>query len=215
MTTPTTPTTLTCEADTSGRDATRAHACGLPATMGFRTTSYDHHRPERIEARCAKHAGVIKRTRWPAGQLVDLTPEVVDAIATRQTEAKARRDAERAAKREQDAIRPKPPASRPTRPMRWPGPRSAPTRTLDGWDGTAPIYRPVPRWVVRPEGIERTFDDIEVRVEARVGWPASIGLRAGSRLTQHQAIALAEALLAASAIALAETIAATGDDHAA
>ncbi len=71
--------------------------------MAFRTTTHDG--KERIEARCAKHAGIIKRTRWPGGELVDLTPEVVDAITTRVAEAKARRDAERAAKREQDAIR--------------------------------------------------------------------------------------------------------------
>ena len=67
MTTPT--TSLTCEADTSGRYATRAHACGLPATMAFRTTTHDA--KERIEARCAKHAGIIKRTRWPGGELID------------------------------------------------------------------------------------------------------------------------------------------------
>ncbi len=212
MTTPT--TTLTCEADTGGRYATRAHACGLPATMAFRTTAYD--RSERIEARCAKHAGAIKRTRWPGGALVDLTPEVVDAIATRQAEAKVRRDAERQAKREQDAIHTEQARleAHAADEVAW-SPLRADERTLDGWDGAAPIYRPVPRWVVRPDGIERTFDDIEVRVEARDGWPASIGLRAGSRLTRTQAIALAEALLAASAIALAETIAATGDDHAA
>lgn len=100
MTTPT--TSLTCEADTSGRYSTRAHACGLPATTAF------------------------------------------------------------------------------------------------GWDGAMPVYRPVPRWVVRPEGVERSWDEVEVKVEAKDGWPASIELRAGSRLTRKQAIALAEALAAAA-----------------
>lgn len=212
MTTPTTPTTLACEADTSGRYATRADACGAPATIAFRTTTYDG--KERIEARCAKHAGAIKRTRWPGGELVELTSEVVEAIATRQVEAKARREAERAAKREQDAIRTE--ADRveahAADAVVWTALR-ADKQALDGWDGAAPMYRPVPRWVVRPDGVERSLDDIEVRVEARDGWPASIELRAGSRLTRRQAIALAEALLAAQAIALAETLAATGDDH--
>jgi len=38
-----------------------------------------------------------------------------------------------------------------------------------------------------------------VKLERRDGWPAAIELRTGSRLTRKQAIALAEALLAAAA----------------
>ena len=56
----------------------------------------------------------------------------------------------------------------------------------------------MPRWAVRPDGVERSWDDIEVKVGTRDGWPASIELRAGSRLTRRQAVALAEALLAAA-----------------
>jgi hypothetical protein len=166
--------------------------------MGFRTTGYD--RAARIEARCAKHAGVIKRTRWPGGELIELTPEVVDAIATRQADAKARREAERAAKRVRDAELAE--AARleahAADAVAWSAVR-ADEQALDGWDGAAPIYRPVTRWVVRPDGTERSWDEVEVRVATKDGWPASIELRAGSRLTRRQAVALATALLAASA----------------
>jgi len=194
----TTPTTLTCEADTSSRHASRAHACGAPATIAFRTTTYD--RSERIEARCAKHAGVIKRTTYPGGTLVELTPEVISAIATRVAEAKARRDAERTAKREQDAIRME--AARvealEADAAAWIVAR-ADERTLDGWDGAAPLYREVPRWEVRRIDAERVWDVASVKVDRRAeGWPAEIMLSAPSRLTRLQATALARALLAAS-----------------
>lgn len=197
MTTPTTPTTVTCEADTSGRYSTRAHACGAPATMAFKTTTHDG--KERIEARCAKHAGIIKRTRWPGGELIELTPEVVDAITTRVAEAKVRRDAERAAKREQDAIRME--AARVEAheldAVAWSAVR-ADEQTLDGWDGAAPIYRPVARWEMRRED-GAGWDTATVKADRRdEGWPAEITLSAPSRLTRRQAIALAEALLAAA-----------------
>jgi len=193
----TTPTSLTCEADTSGRYATRAHACGLPATTAFRTSSYDG--KERIEARCAKHAGIIKRTRWPGGELVDLTPEVVDAVSARVAEAKARRDAERDAKREQNAVRME--AARVEAneldAIAWSAVRTD-EQTLDGWDGAAPIYRDVPRWEIRRED-GQAWDTATVKVDRRTeGWPGEITLSAPSRLTRRQAIALAEALLAAA-----------------
>ena len=195
MATPT--TSLTCEADTSGRYATRAHACGLPATIAFRSTTHDG--KERIEARCAKHAGIIKRTRWPGSELVELTPEVVDAITARVAEAKARRDAERAAKREQDAVRME--AARleahELDAVAW-TPVRADEQTLDGWDGAAPIYRDVPRWEVRRDD-GQGWDTATVKADRRAeGWPVEITLSAPSRLTRRQAIALAEALLAAA-----------------
>ena len=193
----TTTTNLTCEADTSGRYSTRPHACGLPATKAFRTTTYDG--KERVEARCAKHAGIIKRTRWPGGELVELTPEVADAIAACQDEAKARRDAERAAKREADAIRLE--AARVEAheldAIVWTAVR-ADEQTLDGWDGAAPIYRDVPRWEIRRDD-GAGWDTATVKVDRRAeGWPAEITLSAPSRLTRRQAIGLAEALLAAA-----------------
>lgn len=197
----TTPATLTCEADVADRFSTRAHACGLPATKAFKTTTYDG--KERIEARCARHAGVIKRTRWPGGTLVDLTPEAVEAITTRLVETRARRDAERAAKMArgaelQEAARVEAHAADA---VAWTAVR-ADEHALDSWVGAAPVYRDVPRWVVRPVGVERPWDDIEVKATTRDGWPASIELRAGQRLTRRQALALADALIAA----------ATGDD---
>jgi hypothetical protein len=193
----TSPTTLTCEADTSGRYATRPRACGAPATMGFRTLAYD--RSERLEARCARHAGALKRSRYPGGELIELGPEVVDAISSRVAEAKARREVERAVKREQDAIRMEAARveSHAADAVAWSAVR-ADEQALDGWDGAAPTYRTVPRWAVRPAGVERSWDDLEVKVGTRDGWPASIELRAGSRLTRRQAVALAEALLAAA-----------------
>lgn len=197
MTSQTTPTTLTCEADTSGRYSTRAHACGGPATMAFKTTAYDG--KERIEARCAKHAGIIKRSRWAGGTLVDLTPEVADAIATRQAEAKARREVERAAKREADAVRME--AARleahELDAIAW-SPVRADEQALDGWDGAAPIYRDVPRWEVRRDD-GQGWDTATVKADRRAeDWPVEITLSAPSRLTRRQAIALAQALLAAA-----------------
>jgi hypothetical protein len=197
MTTPT--TTLTCEADTSRRYATRAHACGAPATIAFKTTTHDG--KERIEARCAKHAGIIKRSRWPGGNLVDLTPEVIDLIATRVTEAKARREVERAAKREADAVRME--AARVEAHeldgVAWAAVR-ADEQALDGWDGAAPIYRDVPRWEIRRED-GQGWDTATVKADRRAeGWPVEITLSAPSRLTRRQAIALAEALMAAAAV---------------
>ena len=193
----TSQTTLTCEADTSGRYSPRAHACGQPATMGFRITAND--RTERIEARCAKHAGIIKRTRWPGGTLVDLTAEVVDAIAARQAETKARRDAERAAKREADAVRVE--AARVEAHeldvVAWSAIR-ADEQTLETWTTDGPVYRAVPRWEVRRED-GQGWDTATVKADRRAdGWPAEITLSAPSRLTRRQAIALAEALLAAA-----------------
>lgn len=124
---------------------------------------------------------------------------MIDAISTRVAEAKARREAERSAKREQDAIRME--AARveahTADAVAWSAVR-ADEQALDGWDGAMPTYRRVPRWAVRPDGVERSWDDIEVKVETRDGWPASIELRAGSRLTRRQAVALAEALMAAA-----------------
>jgi hypothetical protein len=195
MTTPT--TTLTCEADTSGRHSTRAHACGAPATIAFRTTTHDG--KERIEARCAKHAGIIKRTRWPGGSLVDLTPEVAEAIASRQAEAKARRDAERVAKREADAVRME--AARVEAHeldgVAWTAVR-ADEQTLDTWTTDGPVYRDVPRWEVRRDD-GQGWDTATVKADRRAeGWPLEITLSAPSRLTRRQAIALAEALLAAA-----------------
>ncbi len=193
----TTTTTLTCEADTSGRYSTRAHACGAPATMAFRTTTHDG--KERIEARCAKHAGIIKRTRWPGGTLVDLTPEVVDAIATRLAEAKVRRDAERAAKREQDAIRME--AARVEAheldAVVW-TPVRADEKALETWTTEGPVYRDVPRWEVRRDD-GQGWDTATVKADRRdEDWPIEITLSAPTRLTRRQAIALAEALNAAA-----------------
>lgn len=73
----------------------------------------------------------------------------------------------------------------------------APEEALDGWDGAAPIHRTVPRWEVLPEGAERSWDSAEVKVERKDGWPLAIALRAPSRLTRKQALALADALRAA------------------
>jgi hypothetical protein len=190
-------TTLTCEADTSGRYRTRAHACGLPATMAFKTTSYDG--KERLEARCAKHAGIIKRTRWPGGSLVDLTPEIVDAISTRVAEAKVRRDTERAAKREADAVRME--AARVEAHeldgVAWTAVR-ADEQALETWTTDGPVYRNVPRWEVRRDD-GQGWDTATVKADRRAdGWPVEITLSAPSRLTRRQAIALAEALLAAA-----------------
>jgi hypothetical protein len=193
----TTTTNLTCEADTSGRYSTRPHGCGLPATKAFRTTTYDG--KERIEARCAKHAGIIKRTRWPGGTLADLTPEVADAISTRQAEAKARRDAERTAKREADAVRME--AARleahELDAVAWTAVR-ADERALETWTTDGPAYRDVPRWEVRRDD-GQGWDTATVKADRRAdGWPVEITLSAPSRLTRKQAIALAEALLAAA-----------------
>jgi hypothetical protein len=197
MTSQTTPTTLTCEADTSGRYSTRAHACGLPATTAFRTTTHDG--KERLEARCAKHAGIIRRTRWPGGSLVDLTPEVVEAIATRVAEAKARREIERAAKREQDAVRME--AARVEAheldAVVWTA-VPAHEQALETWTTDGPVYRDVPRWEVR-RADGQGWDTATVKADRRAeAWPVEITLSAPSRLTRRQAIALAEALLAAA-----------------
>ncbi|MFN8520263.1 MAG: hypothetical protein U0667_12910 [Chloroflexota bacterium] len=193
----TTPTTLTCEADTSGRYSTRAHPCGLPATAAFKTTTHDG--KEKIETRCAKHAGIIKRTRWPGGSLVDLTPEVADAIAARQAETKARRDAERAAKRQADAVRTE--AARVEAheldAIAWTAVRSD-EQALDTWTTDGPVYRDVPRWEVRRDD-GQGWDTATVKADRRTeGWPVEITLSAPSRLTRRQAIALAEALLASA-----------------
>ncbi|HSW41626.1 MAG TPA: hypothetical protein VLM76_03870 [Patescibacteria group bacterium] len=198
MAAPKTPTTtLTCEADTSERYSTRARACGLPAGMAFRTVGHDGQ--ERIEARCAKHAGVIKRTRYPGGELVDLTPEVAAAITARVAEAKARREAEQAAKRERDAIAMEAArlAAHDLDAIAWTAVR-ADEQTLDAWSDEGPLYRAVPRWQIRPadgEGREAATVKVDRRAE---GWPAEIDLSVSSRLTRRQAIALAEALLAAA-----------------
>jgi hypothetical protein len=104
--------------------------------MAFRTTTHDC--TERIEARGAKYAGTIKRTRWLGGELIDLVSELVDAITTRVVEASVWRDAERATKREANAIRMEGPrGSRPTTSTRSLGPPS--TLTSNGSaTGTAP-----------------------------------------------------------------------------
>jgi hypothetical protein len=205
----TTQTTLTCEADTSGRYSTRAHACGAPVTIAFRTTTHDGR--ERIEGRCAKHAGIIKRSRWPGGTLVELTPEVVDAIAARVAEARARRDAERAAKREADAIRME--AARVEAheldAVAWTAVR-ADEQALETWTVDGPVYRAVPRWEIHRED-GQGWDTATVKADRRTdGWPVEITLSAPSRLTRKQAIALAEALLAAAGMDATECDGFTG-----
>lgn len=193
-----TTTTITCQADTSGRYATRARDCGMPATMGFMVDGYAG-RPPRPEGRCAKHAGIAKRSRYAGGRLVDLTPEVVDAILAVKAERDARHAAERAAKRDADAIRAEAArqAAHEADAVVWTSVR-ADDQALDRWDGATPVYRQVPRWAVRPAGVETSYDEVEVKVQERDGWPATIEVRTPSRLTPRQAIALAEALIRAA-----------------
>ncbi|HSW41050.1 MAG TPA: hypothetical protein VLM76_00885 [Patescibacteria group bacterium] len=197
MSTPTTPTTtLTCEAGVGSVYATRPQLCGKPANAAFRIRGW---REERVEARCAAHAGAIKRS-GSKDDLLPLTAEVAEAIATRQAEAKARREAERVAERERAAIATEAArvAAHADDAVAWSAVRDDDERLLDGWVGGQPTYCAIPRWAVRREDGEGPWDDIGVKVETKDGWPAAIELRAGSRLTRRQALALAEALRAAA-----------------
>jgi hypothetical protein len=69
---------------------------------------------------------------------------------------------------------------------------------LDTWTTDGPVYRDIPRWEVRRDD-GQGWDTATVKADRRAeGWPAEITLSAPSRLTSRQAIALAEALLAAA-----------------
>ncbi|HSW43491.1 MAG TPA: hypothetical protein VLM76_13365, partial [Patescibacteria group bacterium] len=158
-----------------------------------------HDGQERIEARCAKHAGVIKRTRWPGGELVDLTPEVAATITARVAEAKAQREAEQAARRERDTITMEAArlAAHELDAIAWTAVRDDEQRMGD-WIGGKPTTRFIPRWQIRREDGEGR-ETATVKVDRRAkGWPAEINLSVPSHLTRRQAIALAEALLAAA-----------------
>jgi hypothetical protein len=72
-------------------------------------------------------------------------------------------------------------------------------QALETWTGEGPVYRDVPRWEVRRED-GAGWDTATVKADRRAdGWPVEITLSAPSRLTRRQAIALAEALRAATA----------------